>query len=437
MAYPNGEATLFRADFVYYINLFMIDANRRRPHVTTPHSATAPERLHALDAVRGFALVGGLVFHGALAFIPGPQVWLMMDSSRSLAIALLAFVLHMFRMITFFLIAGFFARLLVERDGTGGFIRNRLKRIGLPLIVFWPIVISAIVAVLAWSWSLTNPGVPPPPPPAGEFPAFPLTHLWFLYALLLLYAAALPLRAIVHAIDGQGRMRTGIDRIVALAARSPAAPFLLALPLTAALTAQESWPMWFGIPTPDQSLVPNLPATIGFSTAFVLGWLLHRQRDLLQLWAKSWLVAMAIALAATVTALVLLGPAETTRLPSGDAASLAYYFAYSVGAFAWTIGGIGLALKTMKAHSRFRRYVADASYWVYIVHLPVVLALQTALMSVELHWAIKFPLLMALTFALCFGSYHLLVRRSFIGQWLNGRRHRRGGTQVAAAAAQA
>ena len=47
----------------------------------------AAERLHALDAVRGFALLLGVVFHAALAFLPGPQAWLVMEQSRSAAIA--------------------------------------------------------------------------------------------------------------------------------------------------------------------------------------------------------------------------------------------------------------------------------------------------------------------------------------------------------------
>ena len=399
-----------------------------------PPSDPAPaptERLHALDAVRGFALLGGLVFHAALAFLPGPQAWLVMDPSRSLAISLLAFVLHMFRMVVFFLIAGFFARLLLERLGTGAFIRHRLKRIALPLAVFWLPVIAGIVAVMAWSWNLANPGVPPPPPPAGQFPAFPLTHLWFLYALLLLYAAALMLRALVRAIDRGGRLRAGIDRLVALAAGTPAAPFLLALPVTAALASQRAWPMWFGIPTPDQSLVPNLPAAVGYSMAFALGWLIHRQVTLLQRWAAHWPAAIGIALIATVAALAILGPADITRLPSEDASRYAYYFAYAVGAWAWTIGGIGLALRTMAGESRVRRYIADASYWVYIVHLPIVLALQVAFAQSSLHWIVTFPAILGGALLIAFASYHVLVRRSFLGVLLNGRRYRKGAPAAA------
>ena len=34
--------------------------------------SSAPERLHALDAVRGFALLLGIVLHATLSFIPAP-----------------------------------------------------------------------------------------------------------------------------------------------------------------------------------------------------------------------------------------------------------------------------------------------------------------------------------------------------------------------------
>ena len=35
------------------------------------------------------------------------------------------------------------------------------------------------------------------------------------------------------------------------------------------------WFYWMGIPTPDMSLIPQMPATVGFGTAFVFGWLVQ------------------------------------------------------------------------------------------------------------------------------------------------------------------
>ena len=74
--------------------------------------------------------------------------------------------------------------------------------------------------------------------------------------------------------------------------------------------------------------------------------------------------------------------------------------------------------------SPVRRYLADASYWIYIVHLPVLFVLQVAVLELPLHWSIKFPFILAVAMAVLLGSYHALVRYTMIGEVLNGRRYR-------------
>src|SRR5262245_27695623 len=93
-------------------------------------------RLHALDAVRAFALLLGVVFHAGFSFLPGmiPGVWAIVDTSPSTAIGVLLFTAHVFRMSLFFFIAGFFARMLLLRRGSRGFWADRGKRIAVPLV---------------------------------------------------------------------------------------------------------------------------------------------------------------------------------------------------------------------------------------------------------------------------------------------------------------
>jgi peptidoglycan/LPS O-acetylase OafA/YrhL len=81
--------------------------------------------------------------------------------------------------------------------------------------------------------------------------------------------------------------------------------------------------------------------------------------------------------------------------------------------------------------------VADASYWIYIAHLPVVMALHVAFLDVSLPVWPKFAAVNAIAFAILFASYALLVRHSFIGATLNGKRPRgnRSTTKAAATAA--
>ena len=70
------------------------------------------------------------------------------------------------------------------------------------------------------------------------------------------------------------------------------------------------------------------------------------------------------------------------------------------------------------------RYVADASYWIYLVHLPVVAAMQVVVGDLPWHWSIKFPLILVGESRGAVRELPHLVRSTFIGQILNGRRYR-------------
>lgn len=61
----------------------------------------------------------------------------------------------------------------------------------------------------------------------------------------------------------------------------------------------------------------------------------------------------------------------------------------------------------------------------YLVHIPVVWGLQAWMMRWPLHWRIKFPVIVVLASAVLLLSYHFCVRFTWVGAWLNGRRHTR------------
>ncbi len=391
----------------------------------TPLAHLPRERMHGLDAVRAIALLLGVVVHASMSWLPGAQyVWVTHDTSPSDIAGLLFYVPHMFRMLLFFLVAGLFARMACERLGTPGFMRDRARRIAVPLASLWFPMLMAIVAVLAWNaWLVNNGQMPPAPETPPLSPRnFPLTHLWFLYVLLLCYIAALAVRATL----GRNAMVLRVADAGVHVLASPIGPLLLALPLAAALITHAKWYAWFGIPTPDQSLYPSLAAWVGFGSAFAFGWLLHRQQDLLQRWAAHWPLHLAMAVLATAGCLLHVGLAPRLVPATRDFADIAYAIAYAAGAWSWTFAIVGLGLHFLSGHSPMRRYLADASYWIYIAHLPLVMALQVAMSRVQWPWAAEFALVLVATLAILLPSYDLLVRNSVIGGWLNGRRKPRG-----------
>src|SRR4051812_30453305 len=192
-------------------------------------TAQGGERLHGLDAVRGYALMMGVIFHATMSFIPGHSVWMVTDTHRTPVLGAVFFVAHIFRMSTFFLIAGFFAHMTFHKRGTKAFAIDRAKRIALPLVVFWPILIAGIAVASGYAVYVATGTFPTkaPPSPPGPPLSFPLTHLWFLYVLLWLYTGTVLVRGLTAKLDRSGRFRAGVDRMVAGLVASPLPPVVL------------------------------------------------------------------------------------------------------------------------------------------------------------------------------------------------------------------
>lgn len=390
-------------------------------------TARPDERLHALDAVRGAALLLGIVLHATMSFffvIPAR------DDSQSTALAVLFYAIHTFRLSLFFLIAGFFGHLVYHRRGMRAFAKDRARRIVVPLTVGWLLLAPPTIAAVAWGLSRTFPtaasGSAQALPPQG----FPLVHLWFLYYLALLYILVLAGRWVVEtAVDRTGRLRGTMDRWLRVGLSSGVMPVLLAAPLAGVLCFDASWVLWFGIPTPDNGLAPQLPALVAYGTAFTFGWALHRQQEPWRVVERRWLFNLVIAAGLTGLCLVLVGVvpdlAAPTAIDGGPSMRALYAAAFTVSIWYWTLGLIGLALRFWAGPSPVRRYLADSSYWLYLVHPPIVFGLQALVMHLPFSWAIKFPAILVVTMAVLLVSYHWLVRSTLIGEILNGRRYPR------------
>ncbi|MBB3221186.1 acyltransferase family protein [Pseudoduganella umbonata] len=389
------------------------------------------QRFHHLDAVRSWALLAGIVLHAIMSFLPGYREagWPLADGSTSAGLGILYYLIHLFRMTLFFVVAGFFAGLLHARLGTRGLLKNRLRRVALPLVAFY--VLTMPLTVVAIVWGARQLGIKAmakmefPMPVIG--PPVPWAHLWFLYMLLVLYVLVLLLRAVVVRIDSGGTARSAAGRLLDRSIRYGFAPVLLGAPVAASLYGAAWWVQWQGIPSPIAGLVPNAPSLLAYGSAFLVGWFLHRHQQTLDVLAMRWPAYLAGALIGTAGALYLAGTVpRLTVIPLGSVERALYLCAYLLGQWCATFCVIGLAVRWRAAPSVRWRYLADASYWMYLIHLPIVMLLQAWMLQWPLHWSIKLFLVLAITAAVLLASYHFLVRRSFLGVFLNGRRLPRG-----------
>lgn len=403
---------------------------------------TVTERVHGLDALRAFALLLGIVLHSALPYLLPPGAWAVGTTQPTLFLGWLVYYLHSFRLEVFFLMAGFFAALTVGRRGAAAFVRDRARRILLVLVValypmkfllgsLWMIggrktgwLVQALppeVASLPW-YVLGIGGIV-----REAWPDISLTHLWFLYYLACVSGVFVAARWV---LAGRMASETQLQRVDALfrrAASSQLAPLLLAAlvtPVLAMMTGTD-------IDTPDRTLAWSMPVMTLYTFFFTLGWWLYRNADLLNVFARRWWLLLVAGLVVSLVASAGVG----VRIAGGPwvlAHAIEMRWATSFGTSLTMVlsvfGWLGCFVRFFHQPSARIRYVADASYWVYVTHLPLVVALQIWWADSGMPWWVQVPLVNVVTLAVLLASYHVCVRFTWVGAWLNGPRWPRSRT---------
>lgn len=372
----------------------------------------SPPRLHALDNLRALMMWLGIVLHVAAIHMvrPSPLPW--RDGARTPAADLLMAFIHAFRMPVFFILAGFFVALLLEQRGPAGLARHRLLRLGLPFAVFWPPLFLAcgtlallfVHRMARGSWGLDLALLEASP----AMPRGPNTlHLWFLWMLLWfsLFTAAvarlrerLPLRAIgavAGLLQRLGRAWWGFA--------------LLALPLAAA-----GWRYPEGLLAPGGSFLPPAAEWLHNGIFFAFGLaLFHQQWQLFAQLQRRWPVHAAGGLLFFLATGALL---ERQAHPGWIA------FAYGCTSWLWSFALIGAALRWFASPRPVLAWLADSSYWVYLVHMPLTIGFGALLFGMDGSAGMKMAANIAATTGVCLASYQLFVRTTWVGLLLNGRR---------------
>ncbi len=308
----------------------------------------------------------------------------------------------------FFVLAGFFARLLWQRRGPVVFLRNRAERILVPFVVAWP---------LLYIWDRSH---------FGSQTVVRTMHLWFLYYLIYLYPAAVLSGWLVRRyvpVSWQERIESGFRRVLTSAWR----PVLFAIPTSIPLFFMRS-----GTLDLNTSFLVQPRNMAIYAIFFGFGWLLYGQSDLLGGFQRFGWTQVLIAVAIAPVNFLSLGKL-LRALPVEDLrARVSVVATESLMMWLLIFGITGLFLRYLDRPSARMRYLSDASYWMYLVHLPLVVWAQRLVGPLALPAIIKFTLVLAICFPILLASYQLLVRYTVIGRVLNGPRERElrsGGAQ--------
>jgi len=381
------------------------------------------ERYNSLDNLRAAMMLLGIYIHAVAPFSTLPDVWWYRDAAAGPAFDLQLLVIHTFRMPVFFAMAGFFGALLFAKQSPVAFMKNRGKRILLPLLASLALGIPLLKALQLVQRLLAATGeirvqdfIARYPRMLSDFNAGPY---WFLLTLVHFYLLALLLRplgklvAAGKAADGAGK---AVDRILS----SAWSPSLLAFLSMAGLAMVPA-----GVFPAPQGFIPE-PRILGVYGPFLLfGWILYHRRHLLQGFVRNAWRHLGLGIfwmAATLAAVsVQLGnPAWKT------AAFAATVVAGSLCVWEMLYALLGLFQRYLGTEHRVLKYLSDSSYWLYLAHSPVLLMVQLLVFRTSWPGSLKFAVTLGLTVPILLASYHGLVRSTWIGAWLNGRRFPRG-----------
>ena len=100
-----------------------------------------------------------------------------------------------------------------------------------------------------------------------------------------------------------------------------------------------------------------------------------------------------------------------------------YIFIWNFGLPITIMFYMALFIKFFNKPSKRLRYISDSSYWIYIIHLPLTYFIPAFFHQSKMNVYLKFFVSSILVTAICFFTYHFFVRKTFIGQFLNGRKY--------------
>jgi len=388
------------------------------PVSTAPIAQVESERIHYLDNLRAIAMLLGVFLHAALAYAkPAQSVWLATDPGSSITIDASIWFIHLFRMSLFFLLSGYLAKLVVQSKGVRQFLRNRAWRIVVTLVLFYPVLLVAMTVTIVFALSYLDA-------PKGLMGliaaasqervgssnrnAIGTMHLWFLYYLIFF--------ALLTAAFSQLRWLR-FDWLFSRPALMALSPLVL---VPGVLQA--------GVPLPaPESFVPTWWPIAFYGAFYWAGWQLRgRESGLDKMSPYAWhLVAMSgllfvpyyVCMPTLDLSLLTAGVGFTHGWSLGISSVLTCYLSTTL-----TIASLLLGKRFLQNRNALLGLIADASFWVYLTHLPLVIFLQTVFIPFAWPIWIKLGLTTLGTMLFCMATYLVFVRYTALGWLLHGKR---------------
>jgi len=364
------------------------------------------KHLAYLDNLRVFLISLVLLHHLSITYgAPGSWYYNEAELEGLEFLPMLLFVVtnQSFFMGLFFLISGYFTVPSLDRKGSRKFLGDRLRRLGIPLLVFFFILspVTIYLAIMARGqadlsfWAFLK-----------EHQGFGFGPMWFVEALLLFTLFYMGVRFFFR------KSKSLEHKTIPLPADGIILLFALVLGLLTFVIR-----IWLPVGWVLEPFGFQFPHFAQYISWFAVGLVAFRNNWLEKLtWRRGirWFVAAQLMIFLGFPALFTLGggvDGDTEPFIGGfHWQSLGYSVWEQVIGISMVLGLLVIFRKFLDKQGKMEKRLSASAYAAYLVHPPVLVFISYAFREVDLHPILKFILLAPLVWLLVFVIAYLFRR---------------------------
>jgi peptidoglycan/LPS O-acetylase OafA/YrhL len=354
--------------------------------------------LFFIDNLRIGLIMLVIAHHAGQAYGPTGGWWYFESPDRASILGAFFTVNRSFFMSLFFMISGYFLPASYDRKAASEFLNDRLRRLGVPLLVF----LFVVIPVMMYTYYLNFRSYGPLPflvyysqvyfgrgtrpfDWMGAWPDRNFGHLWFVEHLLVFALCYVIWRLI----------RPPLAKIASREGRPPRHLEILAftLALAAVTFVVRIWhpiDKWGAFLRFIQVAFADVPRDLSF---FVIGVIAYRRNWFVNMPTKTGKVWLLVGSAAAACCYVLWLTGHKYFSGGGfNVQSLVYDFWEAFLCSGLCIGLLVLFRENLNSQGRLARNLAGSTYAVYLFHVPVVVFLQYAIWHIDMAVIIKFAI---------------------------------------------
>jgi glucans biosynthesis protein C len=355
-------------------------------------------RRNDLDWLRVLAVLLLIPFHAALIFVLDPNsIMYVKDSANSEFLDGMAGFIHQFHMPLFFVISGAATALALGFRGAGQYLRERAQRMLVPFLFAVVVLLPPMTYItrLQRGESLTfwqhyagffqlNPN-----DLAGYYGTLTPAHTWFILYLLIFSLISLPF-FLLERRESSRRISAKIAGF--FEKRFALSLLLIPLALAAALDLMgDKNPLYYFF-------------------IFLLGYLLMTDPRYQAALDRDAPVTLGLGLLCAIVR-----QTWSPNFPEWSLPWLGYGLIVEQGVRLWLLFGIlGYGHRLLQGGGKVLRYLSEAAFPFYILHLPVTTLVGYFVIRLETEIGVKYLLIVVLANLLTFGIYEGFKRLSIL-----------------------